>query len=631
MIHSDPMTRLPLALLLAVSVAAPLRLAGEETFKSKVTPFLEAHCTACHGQEKSKGKVTLHDLDGDFSSAQELERWELVLDMLRSGEMPPEDKPQPEESERGAVSAWIEEGLRQAISRTEGSPGAPLVRRLTNFEYQNTMRDLLGFELNLTENLPDDPVEPYAFNNTADLMRLGPEQLDRYLENARRAMASAIVDPGKPEVHRTRVEWKPHGLDRGLGGDEVGIWGNRRNTPATGMGLRSFPETGEFRIRIKASAILPEGVRELPLRLVMGYGLNRNSSTLQVEPVGTLTLRESPDAPVVSEFRGRIENFPAETNRAHRGKSLPDAMTITPQNLYDDGTLNDDNDFSRTRNISMPRAVVEWIEFEAPITDPWPPAHHTRILFDSPLRESDPAAYVRTVLERFTSRAYRRPASDDEVDRFVNVYGTRWHRNSVRWRRRCARLWRWCWSRHSSFATHDGLRAGSSLASRLSYFLWGSMPDDELLRLAAGQKLDDPEVMETQVRRLLKDDRSADFVRNFTMQWLSLEKMKTVPINQELFPRFLYYVATRRARRDRGALPADHPRSHDRRDARVRRRAAPRQRLSVLNIVDSNFALAQSTAGRPLRGRRRRGTRIAPRPAASRSTGSAASSPTARC
>ena len=106
-----------------------------------------------------------------------------------------------------------------------------------------------------------------------------------------------------------------------------------------------------------------------------------------------------------------------------KGKRRPDTLTITPQNIYDDGTLNDDNRFLYwPRQPDMPRAVIDWIEFEAPITEVWPPEHHKRILFDSPLRQSEPRKYVHEVLSRFMSRAYRRPATREEVRRFLKVY-----------------------------------------------------------------------------------------------------------------------------------------------------------------------------------------------------------------
>jgi len=361
-------------------------------------------------------------------------------------------------------------------------------------------------------------------------------------------MASAIVDPQMPEVHQTRRDWKSNGLDTGLAGDEIGVWGNRRHTPATGMGLQSFPKTGEFRIRIKASAILPPGVKELPLRLIMGYSININSSTQQVESVGTIRLRNNPDHPEVFEFRDRIENYPVERGRVKKGKRQPDAITITPQNLYDNGTLNDGNRFAMAngmRNLAMPRAVIEWMEFEAPLTEVWPPEHHTRILFDSPLRENNPKAYVSAVLSRFMSRAYRRPATDEEVARFARIYelvSPSLKTLEAAMRETLAMVLVSPQFMYHTVAKDRVTSHQYELASRLSYFLWGSMPDDDLMQLASNGKLDDVAVIEGQVRRLLADKRSLDFVRTFTMQWLSLTKMKTVPINRELFPRFLYYV-----------------------------------------------------------------------------------------
>lgn len=533
--------RSPLAWLAGAVLNVVPGIVSAADFKRDVAPFLKASCVGCHGAEKQKGKVTLHDIGGDFTSPHELERWELVLDMLSSGEMPPEDEPQPSEADRKIVVAWIEANLRTAVEGAETRSEVPQARRLTNFEYENTMRDLIGFPLKLIDDLPNDPVKPYTFNNTAEFMRLGPEQIDRYLEASRRVMASAIVDPEAPEVHTLRREWKAHGLERGLGTDELGVWGNRRHSPSDGMGLKQFARTGEFRIRMQASAILPTGVEELPLRLVMGYNLNINSATQRMEPVGTVRVRNSPDHPQVFEFRGRMENYPVKPGLMKNGQRGPDQLVITPQNLYDDGTLNDGK-----RNLAMPRAVINWIEFEAPVTEVWPPEHHTRILFDSPLRESDEPAYVRAVLQRFMARAFRRPASAEEIERFAKVYDlVRPELGTLEAAMRETLAMVLVAPQFLLHTAADGevVSAQYQLASRLSYFLWGSMPDAELLRIAAEGELDDAATMDGQVRRLLNDERSGDFVRNFTMQWLSLAKMKTVPINRDLFPRFLYYVS----------------------------------------------------------------------------------------
>ncbi|MDG2223967.1 MAG: DUF1592 domain-containing protein [Rubripirellula sp.] len=558
-----------------------------DAFDAKVLPFLQTHCVRCHRPKNPKGEFAISRLSGALASGSDVDDWELVLERLSSGEMPPEGEPQPMKAATEAVVEWIETVMRHHVSARDQSALAPHSRRLTNFEYQNTIRDLIGFELNLIDRLSKDPVKPYQFNNTAALMRLGPEQVNRYLECARLVMASAIVDPQKPIVHRTYREFKPHGIDKGLGLDEVGVWGNRRHSPATGIGLKEFCSTGEYRIRMKAAAILPPGIEELPLRLVMGFGINVNSATEQIEPVGTVRLRNSPDSPQVFEFRGRIENHPAKPGRVVKGKQLPASMTITPQNLYDDGTLNDGR-----RDLAMPRAMIEWIEMEVPVVDVWPPEHHTQILFDSPLRESDPRGYVRAVLKRFMARAYRRPASQAEVERFLAIYdlvSADFGSMEAAMRETLAMVLVSPQFMYHTVATVGESSQDYELASKLSYFLWGSMPDRELFELAGDGKLRKRAVVEQQVRRMLADQRSKDFVDNFATQWLSLRKLKTVPVNRDLFPRFLYYVS---AGERRGTEVPYRPTIRDHMHAETVGFVGEliRRNASVLDLIDSDFA-----------------------------------------
>ncbi|HEX8913663.1 MAG TPA: DUF1592 domain-containing protein [Humisphaera sp.] len=535
-----------------VTAAAPTQPSAPPS----VAGFLQAHCVRCHGPQKSKGGLAFHGLGDAVTSGADAERWARIVVVLQKGEMPPEDEAQPAPAERAAAVAAIRSRLAtfeaDAAARAALAPAdAPTARRLTNFEYQNTMRDLLGIDLRYAERLPKDPDRRYHFNNTADLMLMGPEQIDLYLETARRAMDSAIVDPAKPPTLKTRAEWSDRPQPDRLPLRELSIWPGGRGNVSQGMAIKQFPRTGEFRLRVSASAVLVPGAREVPLRLMMGQPIAAfNLATLIVAPVGTVRLRNGPDAPQVFEFRGRIENYTPFKSRNKQGQPLPDTLTVTPQNLYDDGTLNDDNAFTKTRLRSTPRAAIDWMEFEGPLTETWPPEHHARILFDSPLRSADPDAYVRAVLRRFMSRAYRRPAADAEVERFVKVYATLLPElktlEATMRETLSLVLVSPQFLYHTTVANDAGGGSRSlrqyELASRLSYFLWGSMPDDALLALAAAGKLDAPDAIAAQVRRLLADPRSGDFVRNFTTQWLNLEKMRTVPINRDLFPRFLYYV-----------------------------------------------------------------------------------------
>lgn len=568
---------------------------GEPGHGSHVKPFFETYCVQCHGPEKSKGKLTLHTLDGDLAAGGELERWEDILDVLEYGEMPPEDEKQPSDAERKAVVAWIDGGLRDYVDRANDVESAPLARRLSNFEFQNTMRDLIGMELDLIKDLPEDPKKPYHFNNSAEFMRLGPEQIDRYLNIARRAMASAIVDPGKPKVHRQKWTFKPNApAFTQPHSDEVGIYGGNRGSVTSGVVLNSWPKTGEYRIRIKAAAILPPGYREVPLRIVMGSHLRSDAGTGDYAPVGMVYLNNNVDHLEEFEFRGRIENHPIQVGKVTQKGQEPSTRHIYPQNLFDNGQLNDhrSNQFNKSWQYAVPRAVVRSIEFEAPVTEVWPPAHHTRILPESSLRDADPDEYIRSALERFMTRAYRRPVSQSELERFISLYqllAPEFRSLEATMRETLSIV-----LISPQFLYHtvaaDGLTTPDyELASRLSYFLWGSMPDEELLSLAARNELDDPDMIETQVRRLLADVRAQDFIDNFTTQWLSIEKMKAININRTLFPRFLYTVPNgERAGQEVLFRPTI-------RDYMVEETTGfigelIRRNFSMLNIVDSDFA-----------------------------------------
>ncbi|MDB4537406.1 DUF1592 domain-containing protein [Akkermansiaceae bacterium] len=540
-------TRLHRSLLGAGLVLSQACWASENGFFDKaVKPFFKEHCLSCHGPKKSKGDITLHTLNGEMEGG-DLERWELILEMLKSGEMPPEVEPQPDRESREKVSEWIESGLRAYVENESQVAAASTTRRLTNFEYQNTMRDLLGFELELIKDLPVDPDKPYHFNNTAEIMMVGPDQLVRYKEAALKAMASAIVDSGEPEIHRSSAKWE-HGKPGkgGLTQAEIGVY----QGPGVGnktIGLKSWPKTGEFILRVKAAGSFPPGFQEVPLRLVMGTSLRHDSGSGIYHEVGVVHLTNTPDKPGQFEFRGRIENIPVQPSSTHKKKVRPPSITITAQNIFDNGELNDHrkSGFDASWSVEAPRVVLESVEFEAPVSEVWPPEHHTRILFESPLRESKLGEYAYEVIRRFMTRAFRRPVARDEVDHYFaifKIYDAEFETLEQAMRETLAMVLVSPQFLYHTVIDQAAATKSYELASRLSYFLWGSMPDKELFDLAASGELNDPGVMEAQARRLLADKRAEGFVENFTTQWLSIAKMKTVNINRDLFPRFLYTV-----------------------------------------------------------------------------------------
>ena len=574
---------------------------GIEGFESSIAPFLKQNCIRCHGPEKNKGKVTLHTLDGDLSKGRELETWDSVLDMLESGEMPPIDEPQPSKAQVKAVRQWIESGMRDHAARAAAAEPQAGTRRLTNVEYQNTLSDLLGFELDVIDDLPEDPEHYYHFNNTAELMRIGPEQLDRYLEVARGAMRGAIVGPGKPTVIKARREWKPTAAAKGKPADEIGASMDKfGHIDTLVVPVTSPPLTGEFRVRLSAAARLLTDIDEAPLQLILGTPIDGDHNEKAHRVIGTAHLTNPPEEPRVLEYRGRIENIPFSLGAAAGRKPAPTARDGAPvqrrelraQLIYDDGTLNDGVASAQARRLSMLRAVVNWMEFEAPVIDTWPPRHHTDILFESPLRARDEAAYVRAVLERFMTRAYRGPVAAAEVERFAQVYrlvrpGVDSFEEAVRETLAMVLVSpRFLYHTESDPQTDEH----HAMACRLSYFLWASMPDAALLDLAVKKRLNDPAVIEQQALRMLSDEKSLRFVRNFTMQWLSLKKSLTVPINRELYPRFLHLQPTGETA---GTEKAYRPST---RDYMIQETIGfvhhlIRENKGALSIVDSDFAI----------------------------------------
>jgi len=571
----DPLQAM-LRSIVILALASPAAAQGGEDLH----PFLEAYCIRCHGPVKPKAGLALLELGPDD------ERWVDVLDVLERGEMPPHDEAQPGPAERSSATTWIEGRLAELGS----APAAPTARRLTNAEYRNTLRDLLGIELDVARDLPVDPAVPYRFNNQARTMLLGPEQLDRYLESARRALRSAIVDPTPPEVHRTVRSFEPHpGEFTGLRRDEVGVYGGRRNSAAAAIPIQSWPETGEYRVRIQAAAILPDGYDHAPLRLVMGTELRHDAGTGSFAPVGAVELRNDVDQLAELEFRGRIENHPHQPALVTAKGKQPARMYVYAQNLFDNGELNDHrrSGFDSSWNYATPRVVLRSLEFEAPIYDAWPPAHHTRILFESPLRDEDPPAYVRAVLERFLGRAFRRPATPGELARFERVFATVAPGLTFEAAMRETLAYALV---APQFLLHAHEETGDALASRLSYFLWGSMPDARLLELAASGALHDPEVRADQARRLLADTRAQEALRDFTLQWLSIEKMRVVKVNQSLFPRFLYtyHIGERRGEE---VLFRPTIRDYMLEETVAFVAELVRRNASALELVDSDFAM----------------------------------------
>ncbi len=506
-------------------------------WREAVAPILQQHCYRCHGPLKQESRVRLDTLSGDLlNDRAAAEMWHEVLNVLNTAEMPPADEPQLTAAELETLTTQIRRQLQAADEANRATAGRVVMRRLNRVEYQNTMQDLIGIDMDYAGDLPPDAISSDGFTNNGQSLQMSAIQLEYYLANARRALDRAIVSGEAPRV--TRQEWTESNLDDWLG---RAVRTNRlqRSQEFLATMKEDYPEVGEFLIRVTVAAEIQAGQGFPLLEVSLGYRPDTEILMREFELIELTTTEEQ-----TFEFRGRLEEFPLPV----RGQGKYPGLVVRVRNRFDDLSerpaeqkVNDKRTYPDEPALAT--IVIRRVEFSGPIFDQWPPATHRRILFESPLRESDEAAYSEEVLRRFMSRAYRRPVRPEELQSVMEFL------TAVR----------------PEFPTHEAAMiealslvlirpeflylvepAGDEkrpidnweLASRMSYFLWSTMPDQELLDRAADGTLSDRRVRSEQVQRMLLHPYSSRFVEQFAEQWLKLKNMDSVAVQRELYPDF---------------------------------------------------------------------------------------------
>lgn len=563
-----------LALLFLSFRCVSIVVSAEPDFRNDVLPILKSHCVKCHGPDKQESAIRLDTLSIDLvADRAAAENWHEVRNALNSGEMPPEDEKQLTELQRQTLTTWIDARIKEAIDARRNTSGRVVLRRLNRTEYQNTMFDLLGLEMDYTRDLPPDGVSPDGFTNDGSSLRMSAIQLEYYLDTARRALDRIIVSGPAPETYD--YEFTETQIDTWLGRAQRS---NRlgRDQEFLAKMKDKYPESGAFLVRVTFIAELKPDVGFPLLEVSVGYQpdteiLLREFDLVEIDHPAEQTL----------EFRGRMENFPLPV----RGQGKYPGLVVRVRNGYDDGSPHPKEQKGKDKmplyadEPHLPTITLQSVEFHGPVFDQWPPQLHRRILPESGQREADEMGYVSDVLRRFMTRAYRRPAEDEEVANLVDFF------QSIR----------------GEFPTFEATiretlamvliqpdflyqlePAGDTkrpvgdweLASRLSYFLWSTMPDERLSKLAAEGELSDPSVLAEEVDRLIQDERSMMFVQQFTSQWLQLDHVDSVAVNFDYYPQF------------DNAL-----KEYMRRETQAFFAELIRENLSALNLLTSDFAM----------------------------------------
>ena len=514
----------------------------DEASGKRVRELLRIHCFKCHGADDPKAGLRLDRLQVDLrKDADAARQWQLVLSAIRDQEMPPAKEKQLAADDRDHLVKWIDDELARFVA-SSGADRPTLRRKLTRIEYQNTMRDLLQIEMDFARDLPADPISSDGFINDGRLLELTPVHLEAYLQCARSALRRVIVSHPRPEEFHHRFEvsnvssWHgdPH-ISSELG----------RQQQFLAKIATDYPEQGEFLVRVSVEAKLQPKCGFPVLEVSVGY-----------QPDTEILFREFPvvevDAPgdQVYEFKGRIEDFPLPV----RGQGKLPGLVIRVRNIYDDGSQLPKRAQGKDKKVSFPAEPdlpvlrVKSVEFHGPIFDTWPPAHHANIVTKNETAQEVRRAEVRQTLARFARRAFRRPVSEKEVNSLLKYHdGIKGDFPKAEDAIRETLAFVLIQPDFLFFAGAQRPPAGQQksrptgdweLASKLSYFLWSSMPDERLFDLADAGLLKQPKILRSEVERMLSSPKSSAFLEQFPDRWLSLDLIDNVEISREFHPNF---------------------------------------------------------------------------------------------
>lgn len=293
-------------------------------FQRQIKPILARYCTQCHDADTTKADLRVDTLDATFDGPQG-ETWHDILNRVVIGEMPPQDGPEFPTAERRKLVDWIRNKL-ESLEEQKRNGDQTVVRRLTGYEYNNTMRDLTGIALDYSVDLPPDSSSRNGFKNNGSALGISAIQMEYYVRAARRAMAKAIVNGPPPEVHRHRFETSSASNTPKV---KTPI-GNRMAPGGRFFGkMLEYPREGDFIVRVKASSLIPDG-QGIP-RMQLSIGL-RSDTVSPTKLLGEIDVANPETLPQIYEFRGRMEEFPLP---GHNPK-FP-GVTIIVSNAYDDG------------------------------------------------------------------------------------------------------------------------------------------------------------------------------------------------------------------------------------------------------------------------------------------------------
>ena len=578
-------------------------------FQGNIQPILTKACVSCHGPETREGNIRIDTLNPDLVHGSDASWWLEVVAVLSNGEMPPAGEGELSEQDRSRVVDWLSSEIQRASAIRRSEQGHSSFRRMTRYEYNHALQDLLGLPWDFAGDLPPESASEDGFHNSSEMLHMSATQFATYRDLGLAALKKATVEGDRPpQLHwsvsmrsasaalwqkqndeleqiRQQLQNNPdvqqqellnriqafqnvpggtHYRDLVTGRMASAAWDyggakyawapQLEAAPAPGPGDAvavlprgqrlivelgdQIPDKGTLRVRVRASAKAEEATGRPSLQLEFGWQASNDSqASVRISP-RDLEIDAPPGQPQFYEWQ--IPLTEVQPRNSVRG-------------VWKMGDLPSPSEYLRFVNSSVSQGAIEidYVEVTAPWYEQWPPESHQRIFVDS-VHKTNEVEYAREILTGFITRAWRRPALAEDVAQKLSLF--------TKIRPECRSFeeamlevlatvlasprFLYLVRTADSDATVSGNADASQrlsdfeLATRLSMFLWCSIPDDELLQLAAAGRLGSEEVLINQVQRMLSDPRSSRFAEHFVRQWLGMQLLDYLKVDRKVYPQF---------------------------------------------------------------------------------------------
>lgn len=498
------------------------------TFDKAVQPFLKMYCLHCHGSTKQEGEFRLDVSDPNFRDQDVAETWGEVLERINAGEMPPKGEPQPDAAATGRVVSWISARIKEGEAARMAARGPVTHYRLSREEYANTVYDLLGIRYNVHAiGAFDEDPRWRGYERIGSMLSLAPAHVESYLKAADAVISEAYLSqPVKSTLVRKdasegREQWL---IENKIDGRVRWLMypGRRFDIPVK--------TPGTYRVRVQLSGLQPPGGRAPHLTI---GGVGYDEDVLIAE-----------NKPTVVEATGYVDgsisimnDVPVPKRAKHNKFTFSQSTFINTRDMrfmlpWDFKLIDDDG------QAIFPVLIVDWYEVEGPLTVGDEVARRTRF---EPVELAEPAA-IRNLLHRFAEQAWRRPPTDEEIDRYVRIVAKGVVNGEKPRQAQITAMIGILTSKNFYYLKEGEPKARRDqindweLASRLSYFLWSTMPDEKLLTAARTGTLRDNATLRRELARMIADPKIDRFTQTFPKQWLQLHRLGEFPPDKKLYP-----------------------------------------------------------------------------------------------